>query len=153
MNIMNPTKEILVNNLKRLEDYLEVDVRDEKKLQSLNLYDNLSVRGVRELLSIIPDGYYPNALKVFYEKTGLKIHVEVYKDNYEVVIFDKEGRYPREDAALWNQEFVEKVSEHPEWLEPQDEADILVRYIFPHEESDECEHFYQFCECNIFILV
>jgi len=153
MNIMNPTKEILINNFKGLEDYLRVDVRDDKKLQSLNLYDNLSVRGVRELLSIIPDGYYPNALKVFYEKTGLKIHVEVYKDDYEVVIYDKEGRYPREDAAIWNREFVENVAEHPEWLEPQEEADILVRYIFPYQETDECEYIHQPCECNILIFV
>ena len=136
MNIKNPTKEILINNLRKVEEYLEVDVYDGLKLQSLNLCNNIAVRGVRELLSIIPDGYYPEALKAFYEKTGLKIQAEVYEDNYELVIFDKEGRYPREDAAIWNEDFIKQVAEHPEWLAPQEDADILVRYIFPLKDID-----------------
>ena len=125
-----PKKEILINNLKRLEEYLDLDVRDDRKLKSLDLRANMYLKEVRELLCLIPDGYFPGALKEFYERTGLKIQVEVYEENCELVIFDKDGRYPREDAAIWNYDFMEHLSEHPEWLEPQEEADILIRYIF-----------------------
>ena len=59
-----------------------------------------------------------------------------HEDNYELVIFDKEGRYPREDAAIWNEDFIKQVAEHPEWLAPQEDADILVRYIFPLKDID-----------------
>lgn len=51
--------------------------------------------------------------------------MEYYK-GYEGTIFDRNGRYPREDAALWNRDFMKKVSKHPEWLEPQEKPDIVV---------------------------
>ena len=125
-----PKKEILINNFKNVEAYLYLDVYDDFKLESLDLRDNVYLREVKELLSLIPDGYSPNAIKEFYEKTGLKIQVEVYEANYDLVVFDKDGRYPREDAGIWNLDFIEHLNEHPEWLKPQDEADILIRYVF-----------------------
>lgn len=52
-------------------------------------------------------------------------------------LYDRKGRCPREDAAIWNRYFMEHLSEHPEWLTPQDEADILIRYIYSLETEEE----------------
>lgn len=133
MNLVK--KQILINNFRKVEYYLNTNVCEEIQLTSLELRENLNVAGVKELLELIPDGYYPIEMKKFYEKTGLKLQVEVYNSRQEVVCFDKEGRYPREDAALWNEDFMRHMEEHPEWLEPQEEPDILIRYIFPLDKS------------------
>lgn len=130
MKIRTPEKQILINNFMHVEEYLDLSIHDDIKLEKISLADNLEVPGVEELLSLIPDGYNPQLMKEFYETTGLKLLVEVNKGNCEVVLFDKDGRYPREDAAVWNKDFMAGVSEHHEWLEPQEEPDILIRYIF-----------------------
>ena len=78
-----------------------------------------------KLMRKLPEGFDPNVLQKFYKKTGLKLRVEYYK-GCEVTTFDRKGRYPREDAAIWNREFMKKVSKHPEWLEPQEQPDIVV---------------------------
>lgn len=133
MNLVK--KQILINNLTHVENYLNTNVRDKIQLKSLELRENLNVPGVRELLELIPDGYYPIEMKKFYENTGLKLQAEVYNSQQEVVCFDKDGRYPREDAAIWNEDFMKHIKEHPEWLEAQEEPDILIRYIYPLDES------------------
>lgn len=47
-----------------------------------------------------------------------------------------EDKYPRDDAYIWNENFTKNVSKHPEWLEPQEEADIFIIYkINPVEIS------------------
>jgi hypothetical protein len=45
-----------------------------------------------------------------------------------MAIYDRTGKYPRDDAYLWNENFMKNVEKHPEWLEPQEEADIIITY-------------------------
>ena len=89
----------------------------------------------------IPEGFAPDVLNKFYKKTGLKLQVKYYKD-CNVVIYDRNGRYPREDAVIWNKDFCKKVSKHPEWLEPQEEPDILEKIYIDGELEyvEEEEH-------------
>lgn len=79
-----------------------------------------------KLIRKIPEGFTSDILSKFYKKTDLKLQVEYHRD-YDVTIFDRNGRYPREDAALWNRDFCKKVSKHPEWLEPQEKPDIVEK--------------------------
>ena len=46
----------------------------------------------------------------------------------DVAIYDRKGKYPRDDAYIWNENFTKNVGKHPEWLEPQEEADIFIIY-------------------------
>lgn len=78
-----------------------------------------------KLIRKIPEGFDAGILQKFYKKTGLKLQVE-YHHGYDITVFGRNGRYPREDAALWNRDFMEKVSKHPEWIEPQEKPDIVV---------------------------
>ena len=66
-------------------------------------------------------------IKKFYKRTGLKVQVHVMKD-CDVAIYDRKGKYPRDDAYIWNENFTKNVGKHPEWLEPQEEADIFIIY-------------------------
>lgn len=129
-NMRFPEKRVYVNQVEHVESYLGGDFLTDKRLSSIRLDENDS-EGVAELLEKIPDGYDPARLKEFYEETGLRIRVDVYRDNYEIVMYDKDGRYPKEDAAVWNRNFIQHFDEHPEWLEPQEDADILVQYVWP----------------------
>jgi hypothetical protein len=45
-----------------------------------------------------------------------------------MAIYDRKGKYPRDDAYVWNENFMKNVEKHPEWLEPQEEADIIITY-------------------------
>lgn len=134
MNMNYPSREVLINNFSNLEDYLKLDVYGEERLRYLRLDLNIDVKGVNELLKKIPNGFRPEVLKKFYEETGLKIQAQIHQQ-YELTRYDKDGRYPREDAVVWNQDFMENASGHPEWLEPQEEPDIIVRYVFPMKEE------------------
>ena len=136
MKMSLPIKEILINNFSHVNEYLKIDAHAELQLDSLKLDQNRKVPGVSKLLALIPDGYNPKAIRRFYLETGLRIQMEVYQSNFELVRYDKDGRYPREDAAIWNKEFMDRLAEHPEWLEPQEEPDILIRYLFQPEEED-----------------
>lgn len=130
---MKLMKRIMINHLEQIENYLEL--REGEELRFVDLAFNDNVKGVNRLLRMIPDGYEPKKLKKFYKATGLKIQVQVKKD-CEVVFYDRKGRYPREDAAIWNKDFMKGVGKHPEWLEPQEEADIIIRYTFVDEKED-----------------
>lgn len=130
-----PKKTILINNFQAIESYLALDVRDGEKLKFIELIENRHIPEIQNFLKIIPESFHPTELQKFYENTGLKIMVEIYNSEYEITMYDRNGRYPREDAAIWNRDFIEQVGEHPEWLEPQEEADILIRWIFPIEEK------------------
>lgn len=132
-----PKKTIVINNMRRVEDYLGCNPREDDGLRFLELRRNIGVSGVKELLELIPEGFDREKMQKFYEETGLRILVEVHNDNCELTMYDKDGRYPREDAALWNRDFVRNLSEHPEWLEPQEEPDILVRYIYPLKNQED----------------
>ena len=138
MEIKLPTKQILINNLTKIETYLHLSVHDCCHLLSLHLDKNIHVPGVEELLELIPDGYYSKEYLEFYNQTGLKLLAEVYKDNYEVFYVDKnEHRYPRIDLGLFNEKALSQLHEHPEWLSPQEEPDIIIRYIWPLNKNDE----------------
>lgn len=132
-----PEKQILINNFKNVEEYLKSGIYADEQLSALRLEENLHVPGVSELLNSIPDGYDPEKMKKFYEETGLRLQVEYYNKEYEVIMYDKDGRYPREDAAIWNKDFVNNLKDHPEWLEPQEEPDILIRYIPAAKKENE----------------
>ena len=137
----NPKKVILINNMRRVEDYLGLDFSAENPLKFVELQKNIGTPGVLELLRMIPEAYDSGKMKAFYEETGLKVMAEVYRDNCELTMYDKDGRYPREDAAVWNRDFMGRIEDHPEWLEPQEEPDLLVRYFFsfndmPREDAD-----------------
>ena len=92
-------------------------------------------RKLDKLMRKMPEGFDSHVLQKFYKKTGLKIQVEYYK-GCEVTTFDRNGRYPREDAAIWNRDFMKKVLKHPEWLEPQEQPDIIVELHI--DEELEC---------------
>lgn len=136
MQINRPTRQILINNFSKVEEYLRVESPREETLQYLDLSKNQGIKGVTELLEKIPTGYRRDVLQKFYEETGLKIRVEVYKD-YEMIQYDKDGRYPCEDAAIWNSDFLAEVEDYPELLAPQEESDLIVRIVFPTMEAEE----------------
>lgn len=62
-----------------------------------------------------------------YKKTGLKVQIQVIK-NCDMKLYDRKGKYPRDDAYGWNEYFMRNVDKHPEWLEPQEEAYIIIIY-------------------------
>lgn len=130
---MNITKSILINNLSKLEEYLELDpYYDRTWLHSLELRGNTDVKGVQELLDKIPAALDQGSLQKFYEETGLHIIVEHYDHKYEFTQEDRKGKYPREflNFSSPDKEAVfGKLDEHPEWLEPQDQADLIIRYV------------------------
>ena len=129
---MKMTKSILINDLSGLEAYLDLDpYYDEKWLHSLELRDNADVKGVKELLDKIPADLDQAAMQQFYEDTSLHILVERFDASYGMTCEDRKGRYPREflNAFSPDRELWEKIGEHPEWLEPQDQADLIVRYV------------------------
>lgn len=71
------------------------------------------------------------ALQAFYEKTGLNIRVDRY-DNCDFTMLDRNGRYPRKFLNIWSPDFhlyAQEVDQHPEWFEPQEDADIIIRDI------------------------
>lgn len=116
-------REIRINHVDAVENYL-----GEEKLIYIDLERNSeSVRGVSHLISNLPKSFEPKEIKKFYKKTGLKVQIQVMKD-YDLTIYDRKGKYPRDDAYIWNEHFIKNVDKHPEWLEPQEEADILIIY-------------------------
>lgn len=131
-----PEKKIRINNVEKLEDYLYRAGSGREEIRFIDLRRNCYHPGVRKLYLMIPEGFNPDRLQEFYEKTGLNLRVEVYLPNYEVVMYDRKGRYPREDAGVWNPDFRLYGSRHPEWLAPQDEADLLMRYNFRDDEKE-----------------
>ena len=125
------TKTIRINHVEAVENYL-----DEEGLVYIDLERNAGiVRGVNRLINMLPKSFEPKDIKKFYKRTGLKVQVHVMKD-CDLAIYDRKGKYPRDDAYIWNENFTENVSKHPEWLEPQEEADIFIIYkINPVEIS------------------
>lgn len=131
-----PRKKILINNFEKLEEYLDREYTSREEIRFIELRRNFYHPGVQKLYMMIPEGFNPDRLQEFYEKTGLNIRVEVSHPNYEMVLYDRKGRYPREDAAPWNPDFMWHYKDHPEWLEPEDEADLLIRYSFYGGEEE-----------------
>lgn len=124
-------KKILINHFKRVEVYLDLDPEEDDGLHSLELMENRNVKGVNELLALIPEAEDETSLQAFYEKTGLKIRVERYR-GCDFTMLDREGAYPREFLNVRSSDFhryAQEAGEHPEWFEPQEEADIIIRYI------------------------
>lgn len=130
---MKITKSILINNLTRLEEYLELNpYYDETWLHSLELRENTDVKGVQELLDKIPAALDQTSLQQFYEETGLHILVEHHDHEYSFTREDRKGKYPREFLNLFSPDkevIFQQLKEHPEWLDPQDTADLIVRYV------------------------
>lgn len=122
-------KQIIIRNEDNIEDYLDIDLRHGRQLKYLDLMKNKRVKGVKELLAIIPGGFDIDRIREFHEKTGLKLRVTHYNDQYEISWFDRNGVYPRPFLNIYNQEVMDHLSEHPEWLEPQEECDLEIRYI------------------------
>ena len=146
-----PQKKILINNFLAVEQYLELEVRENPQLRYVELNRNRHIAKVNELLEQIPESYHPAELQRFFEKTGLTIRVEIHNSAYEVTTYDRNGRYPREDAVIWNKDFVEQISKHPEWLDPQEEADLLIRWIFPVESEEDIEKIHLVKEYHIIL--
>ena len=124
-------KRILINDLEKLEAYLDLDPQQDEGLHSFELKENRNVKGVNELLALIPQAIEQTTLQAFYETTGLNIRAERY-DNYDFKMLDRNGRYPREFLNIWSPDFhryAQEAGEHPEWFEPQERADIIIRYI------------------------
>lgn len=138
---MKITKSILINNLARLEEYLGLNpYYDSKWLHSLELRENEEVKGVKELLAQIPAALDQTSMQRFYEDTGLHILVERFDSSYSSTCEDRKGRYPREFLNVFNPDRDEtwgKIPEHPEWLEPQDQADLIIRYVSEIVEKPE----------------
>jgi hypothetical protein len=117
------SKSIKINHVEAVENYLEED-----GLVYIDLERNAGiVRGVSSLIEKLPKSFEPKDIKKFYKKTGLKVQIQVIKD-CDMAIYDRKGKYPRDDAYLWNENFMKNVEKHPEWLEPQEEADIIITY-------------------------
>ena len=116
-------KTIRINHVEAVENYLE-----DEGLVYIDLERNAGlVKGVNRLINMLPKSFEPKDIKKFYKKTGLKVQVHVMKD-CDLTIYDRKGKYPRDDAYIWNENFTKNVSKHPEWLEPQEEADIFIIY-------------------------
>ena len=116
-------KTIRINHVEAVENYLE-----EEGLVYIDLERNAEiVRGVNRLINMLPKSFEPKDIKKFYKKTGLKVQVHVMKD-CDLAIYDRKGKYPRDDAYIWNENFIKNVDKHPEWLEPQEDADIVIIY-------------------------
>lgn len=116
------SKSIRVNHVEVVENYLE------EELVYIDLERNVGVvRGVSCLINMLPKSFEPKDIKKFYKKTGLKVQVHVMK-GCDIVMYDRKGKYPRDDAYIWNDNFITNVDKHPEWLEPQEEADIFIIY-------------------------
>lgn len=130
---MKITKSILINDLSALEEYLELNpYEDERWLHSLELRENADVKGVKALLDKIPAALDQATLQQFYEETGLHIIVERYDAAYNLTYEDRKGKYPREFLNIFSpnkEDIFGKIDEHPEWLEPQDRAALIVRYV------------------------
>lgn len=130
---MTITKSILINNLKALEDYLDLSPHyDSRWLHSLELRENRDVKGVRDLLMKIPAALDQNTLQQFYDDTGLHILVEHFDHEHSFICEDRKGRYPREFLNLFSpdKEAIWKaIPQHPEWFEPQDAPDLIIRYV------------------------
>jgi hypothetical protein len=117
------SKSIKINHVEAVENYLEED-----GLVYIELERNAGiVRGVSKLVEKLPKSFEPKDIKKFYKKTGLKVQIRVIKD-CDMAIYDRKGKYPRDDAYVWNENFMKNVEKHPEWLEPQEEADIIITY-------------------------
>lgn len=122
---------IKINNLSALEEYLNAyDL-----LEYSDLAKNMSVKGVSELIYEMPFSLKQKAIQKFYKKTGLKLQVQL-NNGYDLTFFDRKGRYPREDASIFNEEFINAVDEHPEWLAPQEEPDLIL-VIYMNEMDEE----------------
>lgn len=138
---MKITKSILINNLSALEEYLGLNpYYDERWLHSLELRENKDVKGVKELLDKIPAALDQASMQRFYEETGLHIIAERFDSSYSMTCEDRKGRYPREFLNVFSPDWDEtrkKIPEHPEWLEPQDQADLIVRYVSEIVERPE----------------
>lgn len=130
---MKITKSILISNLAKLEEYLHLNpYYDYKWLHSLELGENEDVKGVKELLDKIPTALDQTSMQRFYEDTGLHIIVERFDASYSMTCEDRKGRYPREFLNVFSpdrDETLGKIQDHPEWLEPQDQADLIIRYV------------------------
>lgn len=134
----NPRKRIWINSLEKVEEYLGVDPQEDEGLHSLRLSENGDVRGVKDLLALIPLLPDQDSLQVFYEKTGLNIRVERY-EGCDFKLLDRNGSYPREFLNVWSpdfQQYAQETDQHPEWFEPQEGADLLIRYVERTREID-----------------
>lgn len=132
-------KQIIIRNAEAIEDYLKLDIRGRQRLKYLDLQANRRVKGVRELLELIPSGFDIERIRAFYEKTGLRLRVTHYNDQYEVQYFDRNGIYPRPFLNIYNPIFqamgAERIAAHEEWFEPQEECDLELRYIDSIDEN------------------
>jgi hypothetical protein len=117
------SKTIRINHVEAVENYLE-----EEGLVYIDLERNAGiVKGVNRLINMLPKSFEPKEIKKFYKRTGLKVQIHVMKEG-DLAIYDRKGKYPRDDAYIWNENFTKNVAKHPEWLEPQEEADIFIIY-------------------------
>ena len=122
-------KTIRINHVEAIEEYLG------EELHYVNLERNRGIKGVEKLINQLPKNFDVKDIKKFYKKTGLKVQVRV-EMNYDLTFYDRKGKYPRDYACLWNEEFMNNLNKHPEWLEPQEEADIFINYkITPVEDQ------------------
>ena len=103
-------KTIRINHVEAVENYLE-----DEGLVYIDLERNAElVKGVNRLIDMLPKSFEPKDIKKFYKRTGLKVQVHVMKD-CDLTIYDRKGKYPRDDAYIWNENFTENVSKHPEY--------------------------------------
>lgn len=112
---------VRINNLSSVEDYLNAP----DQLEYTELIKNKDVNGVLTLICQLADCICPHAIGQFYYRTGLKLQAQLNKV-YDLTIFDRNGIYPRPDASIFDEDFVNGVSKHPEWLEPQEEPDLIM---------------------------
>lgn len=132
-------KQIIIRNAEAIEDYLGLDIRGRQRLKYLDLQDSKRVKGVRELLELIPGGFDIDRIWEFYEKTGLRLRVTHYNDQYEVKYIDRNGTYPRPFLNIYGPICAaippERIAAHSEWFEPQEECDLELRYIDSIDEN------------------
>ena len=132
-------KQIIIRNAEAIEGYLKLDIRGRQRLKYLDLQGNKRIKGVRELLELIPGGFDLERIREFYEKTGLRLRVTHYNDQYEVQYFDRKGIYPSPLLNINNPIFLamsaEEICAHEEWFEPQEECDLELRYIDSIDEN------------------
>ena len=92
--------EILVNNVERVEHYLEIYQR----IRNIKMNSIFAHKMVRKLAKKIPKKYDVESIKKFEEETGLKLKYHVYYHKY--------GFFEYTSLGIWPYNEVERIDEN-----------------------------------------
>lgn len=118
--------QILLNNLERVTNYVEINEWEVKYLQMNSLFSHPKVK---KLGRKVPKKFDKVSISKFFNETGLKIKYIVFTDQFSSVEYDRMGAHPDNDkwAAVQRGEMtLKEFISHPEYMEVIEEPDIIV---------------------------